>query len=63
MQEEVRTIPLTRGAYAVGKSLSSLALDAHGVTVRALRRDGIVGRHPDPDHDEQGEPADRGKQP
>ena len=49
VQEEVRTIPLTRGAYAVGKSLSSLALDAHGVTVRALRRDGIVGRHPDPD--------------
>ena len=49
MREELRTVPLTRGAHAVGKSLGSLALDTHGVSVTALRRDGIVGRQPDPD--------------
>lgn len=49
--EELRTVPLTRGAHAVGKSLRSLALDECGVTVHTLRRDGIVGRNPDLDLD------------
>ncbi|HKQ84647.1 MAG TPA: cation:proton antiporter [Steroidobacteraceae bacterium] len=49
IREELRTVPLTRGARAVGKSLRSLALDTLGVSVTALRRDGIVGREPDLD--------------
>jgi monovalent cation:H+ antiporter-2, CPA2 family len=48
MREELRTIALTPGAHAVGKALGTLGLDQHGVMVNAIRRDGIVGRQPDP---------------
>ena len=39
---------LPPAAYGVGRTLRDLGLDAGQVVVNALRRDGIVGRDPDP---------------
>jgi CPA2 family monovalent cation:H+ antiporter-2 len=46
---ELRTVALTDGAAADGRRLDSLGLDDIDVMVTALRRDGIVGRHPLPE--------------
>ena len=48
LREELHTVVLPPGAYCVGRSLADLSLDRGEVTVTAIRRDGIVGRQPDP---------------
>lgn len=48
-QSELQTVTLPAEAAAVGRSLAELDLERHGVTVTAIRRDGIVGRNPLPD--------------
>jgi len=48
-QSELQTVTLPAEAAAVGHSLAELDLERHGVTVTAIRRDGIVGRNPLPD--------------
>ena len=45
---ELHTVVLPPGAFCVGKSLADLSLGAHDVTITAIRRDGIVGRQPEP---------------
>ena len=47
LREELQTLSLPAGAYAVGKSLGELGLDRAEIVVTAIRRDGIVGRQPD----------------
>ncbi len=46
---ELQTVALPRDAAAVGRQLRDLALEQAGVLVTAIRRDGIVGRHPLPE--------------
>lgn len=41
LQVRLRSVQLTERAYAIGKTLAQLGLDALGVEVTALRRDGI----------------------
>jgi monovalent cation:H+ antiporter-2, CPA2 family len=48
LREELHTVVLPPGAYSVGKTLADLQLDRGDVTVTAIRRDGIVGRQPEP---------------
>jgi CPA2 family monovalent cation:H+ antiporter-2 len=48
LREELHTVVLPPGAYSVGKTVADLNLDEGGVTITAIRRDGIVGRQPDP---------------
>jgi CPA2 family monovalent cation:H+ antiporter-2 len=48
LRQHLRTVTLPPAAYAVGRTLRDLGLDAGNVMVNALRRDGIVGRDPDP---------------
>lgn len=47
-REELQTVVLPPGAFAVGRRLSELDLDKDDVTITAIRRDGIVGRQPEP---------------
>ena len=49
LRQHLRTVNLPPAAYGVGRTLKDLGLDADQVIVNALRRDGIVGRDPDPD--------------
>ena len=46
---ELRTVALPDGSSADGQRLDTLGLEAIGVMVTALRRDGIVGRQPLPE--------------
>jgi CPA2 family monovalent cation:H+ antiporter-2 len=46
---ELQTIALPGDAAAVGRRLGELALEQAGVLVTAIRREGIVGRHPLPE--------------
>jgi monovalent cation:H+ antiporter-2, CPA2 family len=46
---ELQTVTLPAEAAAVGRELRELALDRFGIAVTAIRRDGIVGRHPVPE--------------
>lgn len=46
---ELQTVALPADAAAVGCRLGDLALEESGVLVTAIRRDGIVGRHPLPE--------------
>ena len=48
LRQELRTIVLPPGARAVGRSLGELGMEQARVVVTALRREGIVGRDPDP---------------
>ena len=48
LRQHLRTVTLPPAAYGVGRTLKDLGLDAGRVVVNALRRDGIVGRDPDP---------------
>ena len=48
MRQQLRTVVLPPGAVAVGRSIGELRLDKGRVVVTALRREGIVGRDPDP---------------
>ena len=46
LREELTTVSLPAGAYAVGERLGELGLREAGISVTALRRDGIVGHQP-----------------
>jgi CPA2 family monovalent cation:H+ antiporter-2 len=48
LRQQLRTVVLPPGAWAVGCTIRELGLDQGKVQVNALRRDGIVGRNPDP---------------
>jgi CPA2 family monovalent cation:H+ antiporter-2 len=48
LRQQLRTVVLPPGARAVGQTIGELGLDQGKVRVNALRRDGIVGRNPDP---------------
>lgn len=48
LNEELHTVVLPPGAYCVGKSLADLTLDKDDITITAIRRDGILGRQPEP---------------
>jgi CPA2 family monovalent cation:H+ antiporter-2 len=48
VRQQLRTVVLPPGASAVGLSLGEAGLDRGPVVVTALRREGIVGREPDP---------------
>jgi CPA2 family monovalent cation:H+ antiporter-2 len=48
LREELHTVVLPPGAYSVGKSVADLKLEEGEVTITAIRRDGIVGRQPEP---------------
>jgi len=49
MRQQLRTVVLPPGAHAVGRTIREAGLDRGKVLVNALRRDGIVGRNPDPE--------------
>jgi len=48
LRQQLRTVVLPPGAHAVGCTIGELGLDQGKVLVNALRRDGILGRNPDP---------------
>ncbi len=48
-REQLYTVTLPKGAFAVERSLGELNLAAAGIAVSALRREGIVGKQPGPD--------------
>jgi CPA2 family monovalent cation:H+ antiporter-2 len=48
MPQQLRTVILPPAAYGVGRCIRDLGFDQGSVVVKALRRDGIVGRDPDP---------------
>ena len=45
-REQLHTLTLARGAFAVNRSLAEVDLKSLGVVVTALRREGVVGRQP-----------------
>ncbi|EQD53819.1 protein containing Regulator of K+ conductance, partial [mine drainage metagenome] len=47
-REELRNITLSADAAAIGRTLEEMALSECGCVVTALRREGIVGKHPAP---------------
>jgi len=49
LRQQLRTVVLPPGARAVGRTIRELKLDQGDVRINGLRRDGIVGRNPDPD--------------
>lgn len=48
LREELHSIVLPRNAHAIGRSIKQLKLEEVPVSVNAIRRDGIVGRQPEP---------------
>jgi CPA2 family monovalent cation:H+ antiporter-2 len=48
VRQELRTVVLPPGASAVGHTIGEMGLDRGRVVVTALRREGIVGREPEP---------------
>jgi len=48
LRQQLRTVVLPPGAVAVGRTIGELGMDRGKVVVTALRREGIVGRDPDP---------------
>jgi CPA2 family monovalent cation:H+ antiporter-2 len=49
LRQQLRTVVLPPGAYSVGRTIERLGLHEGELVVTALRRDGIVGRDPDPE--------------
>lgn len=49
LREELKTVSVPEGAHAIDRSIGELALQEAGISITALRRDGIVGHQPDPD--------------
>jgi len=49
LQQQLRTVTLPPTAHAVGRSIRELGFDVGAVVVTAIRREGIVGRDPDPE--------------
>ena len=48
LRQQLRTVTLPPTAHAVGRSIRELGFDDGAVVVTAIRREGIVGREPDP---------------
>jgi CPA2 family monovalent cation:H+ antiporter-2 len=48
LRQQLRTVVLPPGAVAVGRTIGELDMHKGKVVVTALRRDGIVGRDPEP---------------
>jgi CPA2 family monovalent cation:H+ antiporter-2 len=48
-REELHTVVLPPGAWSIGRSISEIRGRGADVSVTAVRRDGIVGRDPDPE--------------
>ena len=48
-REQLYTVTLDAGAYAVNRTLAEMNLKAAKVVVTALRREGVVGRQPPKD--------------
>jgi CPA2 family monovalent cation:H+ antiporter-2 len=48
LRQQLRTVVLPPGAKAVGRTIGELGMDEGKVVVTALRREGIVGRDPEP---------------
>jgi len=48
MRQQLRTVVLPPGAMAVGCTIGEVGMDKGKVVVTALRREGIVGRDPEP---------------
>ncbi len=48
LRQQLRTIVLPPGAWAAGRTIRELGIDQGKSVITALRRDGIVGREPDP---------------
>jgi CPA2 family monovalent cation:H+ antiporter-2 len=48
MRQQLRTVVLPPGATAVGRTIGEVGMDKGKVVVTALRREGIVGRDPEP---------------
>lgn len=48
LRQQLRTVVLPPGAVAVGRTIAELGLGQGRVVVTALRREGIVGREPEP---------------
>ncbi len=48
-REELKTVALPAGAYAVGRRLGDIGLDAMGIEVQGIRRGGHRGPEPDSD--------------
>jgi CPA2 family monovalent cation:H+ antiporter-2 len=48
-REELHTVVLPPGAWSIGRSISEIRGRGAEVSFTAVRRDGIVGRDPDPD--------------
>ena len=48
LRQQLRTVVLPPGARAVGHTIGELGMDKGRIIVTALRRDGIVGRDPEP---------------
>jgi CPA2 family monovalent cation:H+ antiporter-2 len=48
LREELHTVVLPPGAFAVGKSIADLELDKSEIVITGIRRDGILGRQPEP---------------
>jgi CPA2 family monovalent cation:H+ antiporter-2 len=49
MRQHLRTVTLPPTAHAVGRSIRDLGLERGSVVITAIRREGIVGRDPDPE--------------
>jgi CPA2 family monovalent cation:H+ antiporter-2 len=49
MRQHLRTVTLPPTAHAVGRSIRDLGFESGTVIVTAIRREGIVGRDPDPE--------------
>jgi CPA2 family monovalent cation:H+ antiporter-2 len=49
MRQHLRTVTLPPTAHAVGRSIRDLGFEHGAVVVTAIRREGIVGRDPDPE--------------
>jgi CPA2 family monovalent cation:H+ antiporter-2 len=48
MRQQLRTVVLPPGSVAVGRTIGEFGMDRGKVVVTALRREGIVGRDPEP---------------
>ncbi|MDX1442178.1 MAG: monovalent cation:proton antiporter-2 (CPA2) family protein [Gammaproteobacteria bacterium] len=49
LREQLATVKIKENSEAAGRQLQTLNLERFGVVVTGLRRDGILGRQPDPD--------------
>ncbi len=48
-REELTTVLLVPGAYAVGRTVADITMDNENVTITAIKRNGVVGNEPTPE--------------